>query len=200
MISVTGKLMTVMTAGTLFFGAMASSAFAADRISGNGAFSDNNVSTEQRNSAELRQQNDTRFNNDVSLHQNTGNNDASFNTGGQSDISTGNASANVGISNVAGRNSADLNGSNGGFERTLGNSLISGNGARSENRVTQESTNTLDVSQDNSTTVNNHVKGHQNTGRNDNSFNTDGGSSVSTGDAHARVVLDNIAGSNQFNL
>lgn len=200
MISITTKLMTVMTAGALFLGTMTPSAFAVQQISGNGAASRNDVNSTQHNTATLDQSNNTRFNNNVSVRGDTGGNRSDFNTGGDSVISTGGSSATVDISNAAGRNVASLGLLNCGCNSGRNDALISGNGAFSDNQISDRVNNSLRVSQNNDTSVNNHVNIHGKTGGNTSSFNTDGGSFVGTGDTSANVNLHNKAGSNQFGL
>src|SRR5438105_7868785 len=78
------------------------------KVSGNGAFSDNNVRVNNNNSTRVNQANFSDINNRVATFQNTGGNDASFNTGGNTSIRTGDASSNVRISNEAGANFASI--------------------------------------------------------------------------------------------
>src|SRR5687767_13335161 len=79
-------------------------------ISGNGAFSDNNVHVSEHDETFVRQSNNTSISNNVSSHSNTGNNSASYNTGGDVSILTGDAHSNVSIQNTAGINVANVGG------------------------------------------------------------------------------------------
>lgn len=87
-------------------------------LGGNGAFSLNKVKVNNNNTTTVRQTNNTNLNNQVNTRQNTGNNSASFNTGGMSywgwdmnsdpSITTGNTWSGVHLDNHAGMNSLML--------------------------------------------------------------------------------------------
>jgi hypothetical protein len=74
--------------------------------------------------------------------------------------------------------------------------VISGNGSRSQNSITSDTSNTMIVSQSNDTRVNNDVSVSNDTGGNSASGNTGGGVSLRSGDASADVIIHNMAGSN----
>jgi hypothetical protein len=187
-------------------------AFAADvHVTGNGAFSDNNVRVSNSNSSSFSQSNDTSISNNVRTNNNTGNNNASFNTGGRVVISTGDANSNVTIKNSAGSNVANIGGwdSMCGCERNT-NVKVSGNGAFSDNNVHVSDVNKKYVSQKNDTHFYNNVYTHNNAGYNNASFNTgshnykysmnydkhSGMNAIYTGNANANAYLENSAGYN----
>lgn len=195
----TNKLMSFMAAGALFFGAMAPGAMADSTISGNGAYSHNMISgshSSQRVSVD--QSNKTDFHNYVNVRGNTGNNRASYNTGGNSSIDTGSTWASVGVSNMAGKNMADLSGLS--WMQPSSNAEISGNGAFSHNHISNNTSSSVRVDQSNNTHITNSVSVGGNTGGNSASYNTGGDSSITTGNAGASVSIDNTAGSNWLSL
>lgn len=158
-------------------------------VSGNGAFSQNGVSVEQNKAVFLNQDNNANFVNNVNANANTGKNDNSFNTGGESIVVTGNATTNVSVNNEANKNWAVIgggNGSNGGSSVT-----ISGNGAFSENGVALAENSAVVLDQVNSANIANYVDAKANTGKNDATFNTGGFVGISTGDAKTNVAVDN---------
>lgn len=106
------KMITAFATSALLLGAVVPSAFADSiHISGNGAFSENNVSVRQSNRTSVDQRNDTNIRNNVWSNSNTGNNRSSFNTSGDNYIHTGNANNRVEISNNGGFNYANTGGS-----------------------------------------------------------------------------------------
>jgi hypothetical protein len=106
-------------------------------VHGNGAFSDNNVRVSSDDSARIVQTNNTNINNDIDVHNNTGYNRASGNTGswkhndGDVKIVTGDAIGNVSVKNEAGMNIAHISGHNDGDHHVK----VHGNGAFSDNSV-----------------------------------------------------------------
>jgi hypothetical protein len=164
-------------------------------VAGNGAFSNSNVNSNSNNSTSLNQQNDTNFSNVVHAYNNTGNNSADFNTGSNVSINTGTANAWVGIQNLAGQNTAFVQG---GMSGGGGNGSIAviGNGAFSNNNVSQRNDLRTALEQENLTTVVNYISTMNNTGNNTASFNTGGYVNLTTGSANSGVNVFNTAGSN----
>lgn len=191
------KICTGAAAVTLLTLSATGSAFAATDVDvvGNGAFSDSNVDVSNHNSTVVDQNNDTNITNDVATYANTGNNDASFNTGGSVTIYTGDASSTTSISNAAGSNVARVDGcgtcGHGGTDVVL-----HGNGAFSNNNVDVDNWNREEYRQSNTTYFRNHVLNKLNTGNNTANFNTDTDVRIVTGDADATNRLHNEAGSN----
>jgi len=144
-------------------------------IHGNGAFSDNSIRASNDGSTRVNQVNNTDIDNNVSVRNNTGDNNASFNTGsrgyggGDVRIDTGDARANVNIQNEAGKNVAEVGGQGGGDQ----NITIHGNGAFSNNRVNVNDGAEKFVRQDNNSDIDNNVNNRNNTG-----YNNAGGSGL----------------------
>src|SRR3990170_513335 len=77
-------------------------------ISGNGANSTNDANVAVSDNTQVTQNNTANITNNVNVSADTGKNDANKNTGGDVDITTGNASTTVGVSNTANANVADV--------------------------------------------------------------------------------------------
>jgi hypothetical protein len=165
------KITSIIAASAMMLVTIAPSSFATGTIgiSGNGAFSDNFISVSNHSSNTLTQTNNSNFQNNVVSTATTGGNNSSFNTGGNTRITTGNAISTVDITNKAGMNIASVMpcGCNDGIQVGIG-----GNGAFSHNFATVNSTNTNRLSQTNNTHVTNNVDASAKTGNNSSSFNT----------------------------
>ena len=162
------------------------------QISGNGAFSDNTANVSTSNDVRVTQDNNANINNDVDVDANTGNNDANFNTGGDTTVRTGDANVDVSVTNVANKNVASV--TNCCSQST--DVLISGNGAYSDNTVRLDSDNNVRLTQDNYARINNDVDVDANTGDNDAKFNTGGDVAIVTGDADVDVDLLTMVNAN----
>jgi hypothetical protein len=161
-------------------------------ITGNGAKSDNDIAVTQVTTTTVTQSNVANISNNVKADSNTGNNDASKNTGGGVLIDTGHAATGVAISNTANSNVLELDGC---CEQDV-DVEISGNGYRSDNDAALVLTNNTDVFQNNYAKIKNNVDADSNTGRNDANMNTGGDVEVYTGDATTSVLIANKANSN----
>lgn len=164
---------------------------------GNGAFSYNSVKVKSSNTTSVGQSNSSVISNTVSTSSSTGGNDASFNTGGDVKIVTGNASTNVGIMNTGSSNEATL--PDCGCNQPDTTVLIKKNGAFSVNKVKVNYSNTKVVSQSNTTVLTNLVGSSSSTGDNNSSFNTDGGTIVKTGSTWTKIKVYNTGSSNTLN-
>jgi hypothetical protein len=150
---------------------------------------------------------------------NTGNNTASFNTGGDTNITTGNANAGIDIFNTAGSNEAYVVSPS--YYANAAEIAILGNGAFSDNSVNASQYNKTSVNQKNHTMFDNTVNTKNNTGKNKSDYGTgfesympyynaygnsdqygngygSGMSSVYSGDANAGVGMYNLASSNRL--
>ena len=162
-------------------------------LTGNGAFSDNTVSLESDQHSTVVQSNDANVHNNVTTHLNTGGNDASFNTGGDVTVWSGDIRSEIDVSNLLNRNIAE----NGCCDMGDMDVLISGNGAQSANDVTAVSgVHHTEIFQDNTANVGNSVHNQLETGDNESSYNTGGVTKIRTGQADAMVSLLNAANAN----
>ena len=162
-------------------------------ISGNGAGSDNYATVSQTTTTTVAQNNTAVVNNQVGASATTGNNDSSFNTGGDSVISTGDASTTVDVSTDMNSNSAQVDCCASAGDTTV---KIDGNGAFSDNLVTLDQTSTTTVAQYNTAYVDNRVYANANSGDNNASSNTGGATAILTGKASTDVTISNSGNTN----
>src|SRR3990167_6250017 len=161
-------------------------------ISGNGPNSDSTANVGVSNTTQVTQNNTANITNNVNVSADTGKNDANKNTGGDVDITTGNAKTTVGVSNTANANVADVNGCCVGDL----NVTISGNGAKSTNEANVGVSASTLVFQNNSAKITNDVDVDADTGKNDANKNTGGDVEILTGNADADVDVSNLANFN----
>jgi hypothetical protein len=167
-------------------------------VEGNGVGSDNNVNLNKANETFLNQANDAYIANDVNATAKTGGNDASYNTGGDTIIVTGDAKTKVDVDNKANANFATIGGSNGHED---GSSVkIKGNGAYSDNNVALDNASAIVLDQYNNADIYNNVDADAKTGKNDAGFNTGGTVAISTGDAKTKVGVDNLVNFNAASI
>ncbi|KKU22357.1 MAG: hypothetical protein UX31_C0003G0023 [Candidatus Nomurabacteria bacterium GW2011_GWA1_46_11] len=201
-----------------------SSAIAAN--TGNGAESTNSASLNNTANATTTQNNDAAIENNVRLNATSGDNDVSKNTGGASSVSSGDTSAqanvvNIANSNVEGENmwlviinragqwigriigapSGSTTAASEGTEIAVGpNGEViatnSANGTNSTNTADVSSTSDQNIDQTNQAKISNNVDLSSNTGGNIASKNTNGDSTVSTGDAKIIASLVNFVNNN----
>ena len=188
------KLATAFATGAVLLNALAPAAFAQTSltITGNGSDSNSDINVSFNNDVNVDQNNDADINNDINIEQETGENDANDNTGGDVNVTTGNTTANVDVLNVANKNQASV-------EQCCLNNVdvnISGNGTNSDNNVDLNLDNDVDIDQDNDADIDNDVNVEQETGENDANDNTGGDVAVLTGDTNATVEVDNLVNFN----
>ena len=173
-------------------------------ISGNGSDSDNEIELELENETELDQSNYADILNDVYVKSETGENEAEDNTGGEVEIETGDAGADVTVDNMVNFNWADIDGC-GCLEDIL--AKISGNGTDSDNEIKAELESEKEVKQYNDFDCKGEIKDacaevevKLDTGDNEAEDNTLGGDdpAIETGDADADVEVSNSGNSNVF--
>lgn len=122
------RLTTTFTTGAIVLNAFVPTALASDiTISDNGFGSSNRVSLQSENRTNIQQHNNADFRNDIRVNANTGNNRASFNTGGRVSIQTGDAQSHVSVSHNANTNNVTIGNSDNG----------NGNGNGSHNNKTR---------------------------------------------------------------
>jgi hypothetical protein len=173
-------------------------------ITGNGSDSENEIELELENETELLQGNLANILNDVKVESETGENEAEDNTGGETEIETGDATADVTVDNMVNFNWADIDGC-GCLEDIL--AKIHGNGTDSENEIKAELENEQEVEQANDFDCKFTEKDacaaidvELETGENEAEDNTVGGEdpAIETGDAGADVEVSNSGNSNVF--
>lgn len=165
-------------------------------IKDNGALSYNKVKVKNWSFKSVDQSNQTVVLTGVHAKAKTGNNDSSFNTGGTSTITTGNAKNTVGVSVTGSTN--ENTGDECGCVSPETDVKITGNGALSTNVVYVINGNYNSVSQSNASFIGTHISTSSSTGGNDSSFNTGGDSSIDTGKATNTVGVE-VGGSTNTN-
>lgn len=189
------KLFVVIFSLVLVAGAGFSATQAATN-SGNGANSINNAHVTKVNKTKLKQRNNAAQLNFVGVDQNGGNNKANNNTGpGDVSVTSGSATAGVGVGNTANQNVAAVDQCDclNGNDPVVSNT---GNGNGSTNTATSYQKNKLKVGQTNNAFQLNVVGVSQNTGGNQANSNTGGNVDITSGDAAATVLIENVANSN----
>lgn len=166
------------------------------QITGNGDSANSDINFNVNNKTSVTQINNADVYNDVNAKSSTGGNDANRNTGGLVEVSTGDATTEVSVSNSVNTNSADV-------DCCAANDvdvLISGNGVDTDNTVDLDMNKrkgpSIEVNQWNTAEVKNKVDAVADTGGNDADRNTGGDVSVSTGSATTSVALDTVANAN----
>jgi hypothetical protein len=194
------RLTTAIATGAVLVSALApiASADTTINVTGNGALSNNAVSTSSNTTSVVNQTNNADISNNVNSNASTGGNSSNFNTGGQSTIRTGNATDNVSINNAANLNSVTV--SNCGCSSDPINVSVGGNGAYSSNGVSTNNTSSTFLNQNNDANYNNNVTANATSGKNDSSFDTGGGSVIVTGNASTNVSVNNAANANVANV
>ena len=166
------------------------------KISDNGAGSENEIEVESEVETEIFQENWAEIDNCVEAEVESGDNEAENNTGGDVTITTGPATANVNLNNLANANWAAIVSGFGSGPAWKG-AEISGNGADSENEIEIEQERSIAIVQDNWADIFNRVETEVESGDNEAEDNTGGDVAIHTGPATANLNLNNKA---NFNL
>lgn len=157
------------------------------RITGNGAASVNEVVISNEASTHVEQNDTSNIANNITTTSSTGNNDSSFNTGGNASIQTGNAVQQTTVSNQANNSVVEVNNC---CQENSSNVTISGNGAYSQNHATINNSNNTNVDVYQEANIVNNVDSYASTGDNATSFNN-GDSMIKTGSILAKKNIKN---------
>lgn len=185
---------------------------------GNGADSTNTASSSSTNNNTTNQNNSGDVTSNMTLSADSGNNTASYNTNGDSSIQTGdaNVAANIlnfvnnnlagkvvlGVVNIFGNLVGDIimpdMGSSSCTSSCSGSTSVANNnnGAGSTNTASSNTTNNDNTFQNNDATIENNLTLGATTGANNTSYNTGGGSAVTTGDSSTKAQVVNVANTN----
>ena len=192
------KLGTAISSAVLVAASFLTPALALDvTISGNGASSESEVEVKHESDVDVDQSNVADIDNDVDIDQDTGGNKADWNTGGDVSVESGDASSDVTISNIANANTAEVSACCPGGDVEV---TIKDNGAFSDNKVELKNDSDVDLDQDNDADFDNDVDVDQDSGDNKANNNTNGDVSVTSGDIHSSVTVDNMANVNSARL
>lgn len=148
-----------------------------------GPFSNNTCDIVNNDSVKVNNVNDAYISNNVSAKSDTGHNSASYNTLGGS-IDTGDATANVTVSNVANINTTNITSPYAGGGHNIGGNNTTG--PFSDNTSSIVNNSSVDVYNSNTAEVKNNVDARSYTGHNDANYNT-GPASINTGEAWTGV-------------
>lgn len=191
------KIGVGLTTAALLSTGMATSVFAENTISGNGAGSVNSISVYNSCSSSVYQSNNLSVGTVANVSANTGGSQVSGNTGGDVTLDTGDATAGVSISVEGGSNSATA--PDCCACQTESVNAIEGNGAGSVNTVKEKSHQRTSVKQKNKTSVSTVASVKAGSGKNKVKKNTGPGVvEVTTGDAVSGVEVDVTAPSNSL--
>jgi hypothetical protein len=161
-------------------------------ISDNGSQSKNEANVGVESKTVVDQDNTAQVKNMVMVDANTGGNKAKKNTNGNVQIETGDASADVTLSNKVNKNVASV----GGGDNESLTVEISGNGADSKNEANVGLESGVGIFQTNDANILNMVMVGANSGDNKANKNTGGDVSIDTGDAEVDVEISNLANFN----
>jgi hypothetical protein len=167
-------------------------------INNNGSLSTNQIDLDLINANSAFQTNMANIGNMVNTKANSGHNNANSNTGGDVQIMTGNAQSEVGITNKANVNIANL-----GINNSSDNNIsaqISGNGASSYNNIDLDQSQLNSLVQDNYANIWNSVHTDVKSGFNHANSNTNGDVIIDTGSAVSLVDIGNKANFNFASL
>ncbi len=182
---------------------------------GNGANSDNTAAIDQINNSNTFQTNDAFIGSELNLSADSGNNQASYNVGGDSNIKTGDANVAANVLTFANNNIAgdvvyavvnifgDLVGDILFPEEFMTNccnantsATNSGNGSDSINNANIDSSTTENTFQNNDASITNDLVFDAQTGDNESNYNTGGNSTIKTGNTTVEANVLNIANTN----
>lgn len=155
-------------------------------VSGNGEGSVNEVSSESSTETSIEQSNEANISNDVDIDSNTGENQASGNTGEQTEISTGDVANEVLVTNQTNTSSVQTE----CCDQTNTELIIQNNGDSSINTIESSSTQTTEVSVNQEATITNNINGTSNTGNNQ-ANNNSGDVEINTGNIETSSFVSN---------
>lgn len=183
---------------------------------GNGSSSSNGASIDETNNNQTFQKNDATIENELTLSADSGNNTANANTGGNSDITTGdaNVAANAltfannniagnvvfGVVNIFGDLIGDILLPEEAINNCCGTTDISvkntDNGSLTDNNAAINIDNFDTIDQTNVAEINNNLIVDASTGDNSTSRNTGGDSTIKTGNTDVNASLINVVNNN----
>ena len=171
----------------LIFGQGPTMAYALEIVvSDNGSGSESEVQLTQDTETNVTQTNEANVANDVDVSANTGDNEASDNTGGNVAIETGDVTENISVDNSVNSSVVET-----GCCPQEVTATISGNGADSENEIDLEIENETQISINQLAYITNNIQGTANTGGNTANDNTGGNVSIETGSIHIAGGIQN---------
>ena len=162
-------------------------------VSGNGAKSDNEVTVENTNTVDLKQTNNLNVVLNITSKALTGGNKASGNTGGSTSITTGDATTETTVAVAGGDNKATVPSCGCESDDAV---KVSGNGKKSDNKVTLKNKKELKADQKGDVSVTGNITSKAKTGKNKAKNNTSGNVEIETGTSVSTTEVGVISGSN----
>lgn len=157
-------------------------------VTGNGSESVNQVVLSDTTETNIQQTNEANVINTISNEVNTGNNEISNNTKGDTMIQTGDATQHTQVTNSVNTSVVEQGGC---CIQQPTNIYISNNGAFSTNNISANNSTTTRVDVHQNANVLNTLYSEANTGNNDASYNTKGDSVIKSGDIYATTKVKN---------
>jgi hypothetical protein len=194
------KLFSSLVVSALLFMQLLSLPVRAETIelsqTGNGAGSSNEISVNVQSNTTVEQSNNANISNNVEQNLDTGNNQASDNSG-DATIATGNISTTTDINNE--NINKNIAGSSCASDCPSGISVnVSGNGAESGNNVNVDINNNTYTNQNNSANITNNVQTNANTGYNEANRNN-GDVAIVTGNIYSETNIENSGINKSYN-
>lgn len=182
-------------ASAALFANLAIPAFASTdvEVSGNGTKSDNEVTVENTNTVDLKQTNNLNVVLNITSKASTGGNKASGNTGGSTSITTGDATTETTVAVAGGDNKATVPSCGCESDDAV---KVSGNGKKSDNKVTLKNKKELKADQKGDVSVTGNITSKAKTGKNKAKNNTSGNVEIETGTSVSTTEVGVISGSN----
>lgn len=157
-------------------------------ITGNGSDSTSQVQTQTDSNTQITQTNSADISNEVTAEANTGNNQASDNSGGDVSIETGDSDSHISVENSG--NTSIVNSNDCCAENETGLN-ITGNGSNSDNQINYNQDNSNNVNVYQNANISTSIVGFINTGNNRANDNSGGSNTIITGDIHAAERIIN---------
>jgi hypothetical protein len=157
-------------------------------ITGNGAESENTVKVDKPSESNVQQSNNAQISNNITTTTDTGDNSASNNTGGETNIQTGDAIQSTDIANDINTSVVDQTCCPTAEPTSSVN--ISGNGAKSENNASVQNTTQTTISVTQNATITNNIHQTANTGNNS-ANNNNGDVKIKTGNIISDLTINN---------
>lgn len=158
-------------------------------VTGNGVESDNDVIVKTEQTTSVEQSNNSNVTNNINATASTGNNSASRNTGGDVNVSTGNATSEVNVTNALGSNEAVVDCCSAASDVNVVIGGTAGNGDSTDNTINLTNKNNISLGQTNVSNVTNKVNNDASSGWNSADRNSGGSVTVSTGNASATTLV-----------
>lgn len=155
-------------------------------VTDNGSGSESEIQVSQETQTTVNQTNEANVANDIDVSANTGENEASENTGGDVAINTGDVSENISVDNSVNSSVVETECCPQDVTAT-----ISGNGADSDNDIDLDVDNETNISINQIAYITNNIQGTANTGGNTADDNTGGDVSINTGSIYVAGGIQN---------